>query len=163
MSEKKQRIKAVKKKVSVPEKPICYTGINANKSGIHTDKQFKKIMEDSKLCRGNTNTCPTTVEDWIEWAGAKRESPKVCKAVVKNNKTIYKLDKSLQRHEDKLKSCIQDKCKHTIRSSPNVKVPVEAAAICATKRCSPESKNVHKTYVKLEKASQAATRLWNSK
>lgn len=87
-------------------KYVCYTGIGSNKTGTHTEKDFKKRMEKN---RDNLNiSVPKSVktdEQWIKFVGAD-------KGKCKTKKKPFKLT-----HQQIKKSC-RDECRKTIKTFP---------------------------------------------
>ena len=75
LSKKSSSKKKLSKK-KLPQKYICYTGIGATKlSGDHTEKEFLEIMNDNKdrfNIKGFNYKNIKTIDDWINFAGAKR-------------------------------------------------------------------------------------------
>jgi len=75
------------------EKKILYTGIGANKTGIHTEQEFLAIM-NKEIAHKDWNNDPVqwpeqlqfkdwvlpddfiffTLQDWIEYAGAEQQT-----------------------------------------------------------------------------------------
>ena len=70
-------------------KVICYTGINAKKSGKHSIKNFRKItrkLYSKAQCKGMKRSgygteCPknTNNNGWVKFFGAEYTTPKNCK------------------------------------------------------------------------------------
>ena len=64
-------------------KVICYTGINAKKSGKHSMKNFRKItrkLYSKAQCKGMKPECPknTNNNGWVKFFGAEYTTPKNC-------------------------------------------------------------------------------------
>ena len=130
---------------------ICYTGIGANKTGLHTDNEFRKLVKTQKLCNNN---CPKKIDDWVEWYGAGRKSEKVCKNVVKLNKKIDIQNKKADKATENLKKCIKEKCDYA-------KEDVYISGVCVVKKCVKEGKKFNNANKLVNKASDKANRAWN--
>jgi hypothetical protein len=144
MESKKKVIKS--KALPSKEMIICYTGIGANKSGIHTNNEFKKIISKQKLCLTN---CPKTLEEWVDWYGAGKKTKTQCSKVVKLNKIITSKNVSVGKANKQVAKCIKNKCDD-----------LKTNEKCINLRCKKETKNLVKANIILKKASEKASREW---
>ncbi len=130
------------------KKIVCYTGVGAKKSGIHSDAEFLKATETFRCTSLN---CPRDVAGWIEWAGALRNTPAQCKSIVKNNRRIDAASKATARASAAFDACVEDKMCMNAETSGGVK----AVARCAAMRCPGPSKRLAACNAKVNKLSQA--------
>lgn len=135
---------------SSEKQTICYTGVGANKSGLHTDNEFRKLVKTQKICQNN---CPKKLDDWIKWYGAGRKSEKTCKNVLKLNKEINILNKKEIKAVDNLKNCIKDKCSYE-------KEDVYMSGVCVVKKCEKEGKKLIRANKLVNKVADKSSRTW---
>lgn len=131
-------------------KTICYTGIGANKNGLHSEKEFRELVKSQKLCK---TKCPKKLNDWIDWYGAGKTSENVCKNVVKLNNRIQTQNEKVDEAIKNLKKCINDKCDHA-KENPIL------SSVCTVKHCIKEGAKYNRVNKLADKASDKARRLW---
>lgn len=87
----------------MPTNTICYTGVGAKASGMHSDSEFVKRVKAAKVCR-NSKTCPApdNVQGWVDWSGAIKTTPKQCKTIVLSNEHNTRIREASAR----LRTCV---------------------------------------------------------
>jgi hypothetical protein len=138
---------------------ICYTGIGAQKSGVHSDEQFQKIIETQlkKTCRTN---CPKTVDGGASNAGAARKSAKQCKDVTRLNLSVDKASKAASKANQNLRECVQKQCAFVQQNGSKDAVDV---AVCASRLCGKAIKKLNEAGELWNKASTMASKRWDAR
>jgi hypothetical protein len=80
---------------------VCYTGIGAKASGLHTEAEFL-----TRLRPHCSRDCPTDLNSWIEWSGAVRTAPTECKRMVQQNKRIGAANRNAGRADKAFDRCV---------------------------------------------------------
>ena len=112
------------------KKILCYTGINSNKTGVHTPHEFLKIAKNKwsknkDLCNDiNTGKylCPNLddLDGWMKWVGAAWMDELQCRKSAKN---VH--DELMKFYKDKLRNIksgkYQNSFRNTAMSESNIK------------------------------------------
>lgn len=132
-----------------PPPVICYTGLGARRSGVHTSAQFMAAMRQfTASCEPK---CPTTEDGWIEWSGAGRKSEATCRRVVQVNRTVSASRKAALRAEAAFEECVAKSV-----CSPEAK----AHALCTLRWCPKQAAKVVEANGRWAKASNRAAAVW---
>ena len=148
----KPRKNAVAPKKNTGTEIVCYTGVGAKKSGVHSDAEFLKAIESARC----TNNCPAAgdVAGWTEWAGALRRTPARCKALVANNRRAVVVSKALDRANAVFDACVESKrCTSADRTSGGI----NGVAKCAAMRCPGPSRRLHELSTELGRVMRKKT------
>jgi hypothetical protein len=124
---------------------VCYTGVGAKKSGIHSDAEFLKAA----MRAGCKTNCPVDLPGWVGWTGAVVRTPAQCRRVVKAGRSIDVLYKATERASSAFDACVEDRMCMNAEKAGGAK----AVARCAAMRCADTSKRLAASIAKLDKAA----------
>lgn len=130
---------------------ICYTGIGAKSSGVHTDKEFAKIAKKvlAQDCKKSSSACPKDIHSLVKVMGASRSTTKKCNRVVEYNKQIDSAYQKFRIATTRFTECIDKYCP---------KKSEKAITICGKTHCVKNAKAVVNTRQKhIQIANKAPT------
>ena len=159
MVDKKMKT-TTKAKAKASNQIVCYTGMGAKRSGIHTEAEFLKGVR--RLCPSKSPKCPAEgdVQAWVDWSGAMRRTPTQCKRTMKHNAKIGVAFKAHNRAIDTFDTCVTKrasaKCGKSFDDRP---VPQEYFARCAVKTCPEVAVALAKSELRLRKMTAASMRI----
>ena len=134
------------KQTKQPKQIVCYTGVGAKASGIHSNKEFVKAA--GKAC---TKGCPKDVDGLIAWTGARRVTPKRCSSAVKSNKRIDVASKLFDAAGAKFDACVEKSCGPVVLPS-GVKIFNQKPARCGAIQCAKQSAALAKSDARYARA-----------
>lgn len=132
---------------------ICYSGLGANKNGMHSEKEFRDLIKSQKLCKYE---CPKSFKGWMKWFGANKISESKCKNSMKMNSKIHDRNKNVDEALDNLKNCINNQCDHG-KENPLY------YSLCSFKNCLKEGSKYSRAYKSADIAIETANRMWKNK
>ena len=102
------------------KKVLCYTGIDSNKTGLHTPDEFLKIAKKWSKNKNHCNhintgkyLCPKLddLDGWMKWAGAEMEDELQCR---KSAKSVQ--DDLMKFYKDTLRNIKSGKYQNSFRN-----------------------------------------------
>jgi hypothetical protein len=92
---------------SSPPSVVCYSGVGARRSGAHSDAQFARVVERSFKPQCKTSSaCPTTLDGWVDWAGASRVTPARCRRQADAGRAIRRAVGATKHAREGFLSCV---------------------------------------------------------
>jgi hypothetical protein len=114
-------------------KIVCYTGVGAKRSGVHTDAEFLRAVAAAK-CGGSSCPKENDADGWIEWSGAIRNTRAQCASVIRQNRRIEAATKAAGRAAARFDRCVDNYCAFVKEHGD-----ARAFAHCAVTRCPKEA------------------------
>ena len=162
MVDKKKKKTTTKAKAS--NQIVCYTGMGAKRSGVHTEAEFLRGVR--RLCPSKSPSCPAEgdVQAWVDWSGAMRRTPAQCKRSMKHNAKIGIAYKAHNRAIDTFDACVTKKASLKCGKSFDDR-PISQGyfARCAVKTCPEVAVALAKSELRLQKTAEASQRISGEK